>query len=161
MDNIKMINDMNDTTIENTLGRMKKSYRGGELSDDFDRRVFMKIKKKKVQRKITASVSLGILICGLLFAAQIFFSSKKAEPRFAHKPDIPSMEPGIGSNSATFAKGEVQPADGNDENTAMTESGSKEEVPVLGEVIFASSDSQANYTIQQVGYTEENTNVAF
>ena len=94
-----------------------------ELNGDFEKKVFAKIKKKKTQRKIAASVTLGIVILAFLFTAQAVLFHPKPGPILA---------------------GPAHAA--------------KEEVPVMEDVIFASSDSTTNYAIEQVAYYgDENT----
>ena len=94
------------------------------VGDDFESRVFAKIKKKKTQRKVAASAALGIALFAFLFIAQTVLIHKEPEPVLAVQPRI------------------VQP-----------EMEAKEEVPLVEDVIYASSDSRSNYAIEQVAYS--------
>jgi hypothetical protein len=113
--------DNSNNGFEKALQRFKQHSQLSSLSEDFENKVFTKIKKKKTQRKVVASVTLGILIFAFLFVAQVVLFHKETEPRIIAQP---------GSTD-------------------------KEEVPVMEDVIFASSDSRSNYAIEQVAYYEE------
>lgn len=108
--------DKDNNRFDRALHRFKQQSPLLELNGDFENKVFAKIKKKKNQRKITASVTLGIVLFAFLFTAQAVLFHKEPEPILA------------GPAAA------------------------KEEVPVMEDVIFASSDSTANYAIEQVAY---------
>lgn len=96
-----------------------------EVGDGFENAVFSKIKRKKRQRKVTASITAGVLLAAVLFVGQaVIFNN----PGDSHR----SMMAG---NQA----GELN----------------KEEVPVVEDVVFAASDSGSDYVIEQVGYTSE------
>jgi hypothetical protein len=113
--------------MNNTFSRFRQNAPGYTLSDDFEDRVFAKIKKKKTQQKATASVVLSIAVFAFIFIAQAIFSHKKP----GKETFITRSEVGIET---------------------------KEEIPVMEDVIFASSDRQTNYAIEQVAYYEdENT----
>jgi hypothetical protein len=109
--------DNNNHQFDKALHRFKQHSPLLELNGDFENKVFAKIKKKKNQRKIAASVTLGIFIFAFIFTAQAVLFHRKPEAILA---------------------GPVTAA--------------KEEVPVMEDVIFASSDSTANYAIEQVAY---------
>lgn len=113
--------DKNNNGFEKALQRFKQHSQISNVSTDFENKVFSKIKKKKTQRKVVASVTLGVLIFTFLFIAQVVLFHKETEPMIMAQP---------GSTD-------------------------KEEVPVMEDVIFASSDSRTNYAIEQVAYYEE------
>ncbi|MCP4148694.1 MAG: hypothetical protein GY757_13185, partial [bacterium] len=109
--------------INDKFHRIKQHTPDYELSEDFDARVFAKIKKKKTQRKVVTSTVLGVLLFGFLFIAQsLFYEREPADDMMAARSDRAIEQ--------------------------------KEEVPVMEDVIFASSDAQTNYAIDQVGYNE-------
>lgn len=112
--------------IDNTFDRLRKNSPAHTLSEDFENQVFSKIKKKKIQRKATASVVLGIAIFAFIFVGQAIFSHKQPERKIS---------------------------------IAKTQPVTKEEVPVMEDVIFASSDKQTNYAIQQVAYYEDENSI--
>ena len=113
--------DNNNNEFEQAFHRFKQHSHLSSVSEDFENKVFAKIKKKKTQRKVVTSVTLGILIFALVFIAQVVLFHKESQPTFMAQP---------GSTD-------------------------KEEVPVVEDVIFASSDSRTNYAIEQVAYHEE------
>jgi hypothetical protein len=113
--------DNNNNKFEQAFYRFKQHSQLSSVSEDFESKVFAKIKKKKTQRRVAASVTLGILIFAFLFIGQVVLFHKEAEPTIMARP---------GSTD-------------------------KEEVPVMEDVIFASSDSKTNYAIEQVAYYEE------
>ena len=114
--------DNNNNEFAQAFHRFKQHSQSASVSEDFENKVFAKIKKKKTQRKVVTSVTLGFLIIAFLFIGQVVLFHKDTEP------------------------------------TIMARSGStdKEEVPVMEDVIYASSDSRTNYAIEQVAYQEEN-----
>jgi ribosomal protein S21 len=117
--------DNNNNEFEQAFHRFKQHSQVSSVSEDFEKRVFSKIKKKKTQRKVATSVTLGILIFAFLFVAQVTLFHKETEPIIMARP---------GSTD-------------------------KEEVPVVEDVIFASSDSRTNYAIEQVAYYEEDDTI--
>ncbi len=110
--------DNHNSEFGPTFHRYKQDARFLTVSADFENIVFAKIKKKKIQRKITATVTLGLVVVAFLFIIQAVLVQKAPGPTFAHQPG----------------------------NTI------KEEVPVVEDVIYASSDSNNNYAIEQVAY---------
>ena len=114
--------------INNTFRRFRQNSPGYTLSEDFEDQVFVKIKKKKTQRKIAASAALSIALFSFIFIAQLILSHK--EP--GEKTLITRAEVGIET---------------------------KEEIPVLEDVIFASSDRQTNYAIERVADYEEKNSI--
>ncbi|GEM_PF-1000470 len=117
--------------FEKIISRYKLSSQPFDVGDDFETRVFSKIKRKKTQRKVTLSVSIGIVAAGFLFGLQAFLF---------HQP------PTLRDRSAQSIT-----------NPTRVESNAKEEVPVMEDVVFSSSDSRASYAIEQVGYTQKDT----
>jgi hypothetical protein len=113
--------DNNNNEFEQAFHRIKQHSQLSSVSEDFENKVFAKIKKKKTQRKVVASVTLGVLFFVFLFIGQAVLFHKETEPPFMARPE-PTH---------------------------------KEEVPVMEDVIFASSDSRTNYAIEQVAYYEE------
>ncbi len=124
------INDIKNTF---NLHGLKRHAPGHTLNADFETRVFAKIKKKKTQRKVAASVALSIAVLGFIFLGQAVFF------RQDHREKIL-----IGQN----------------ERNVQTETTirAKEEVPVMENVVLASYDRQTDYAIEHVAYNEhENT----
>lgn len=119
--------DNNNNEFEQAFHRFKHHSQLASLSEDFENKVLAKIKRKKTQRKIVTSVTLGILIFVFLFIGQAVLFHKDTEP-------------------AVMAQ---QGA------TTQSVSTDKEEVPVMEDVIYATSDSRTNYAIEQVAYYEE------
>jgi hypothetical protein len=117
--------DNGNSAVENKFHRYKEHSRVLTVSGDFENKVFAKIKKKKTQRKVTVSVTLGLVIAAFVFIAQLVLVQKAPEPTLA-------VQPGISV---------------------------KEEVPVMEDVIYASSDSRTNYAIGQVAYYEEQDSI--
>lgn len=119
--------------FDNTLDRFRQHSPAHPLSEDFEDRVFAKIKKKKRQRKAAASAALTIAVFAFLFIAQAIFLPKEPErkPLTAQSQRIESF----------------------------MDRKEKEEVPVMEDVIFASSDSQTNYAIEQVAYYEDDNTI--
>ncbi|MGD2088673.1 MAG: hypothetical protein PVH61_21020 [Candidatus Aminicenantes bacterium] len=114
--------DNNNNQFEQAFHRFKQHSSLSGVSEDFENQVFAKIKKKKTQRKVVASVTLGILLVAFLFVARVALFHKETQPTIMAQP----------------------------------RSTDKEEVPVMEDVIFATSDSRTNYAIEQVAYYEEN-----
>ena len=114
--------DNNNNKFEQAFHRFKQHSQLSCVSEDFENRVFAKIKKKKTQRKMVASVTLGILIFSFLSIAGVILFHKETGPTMMARPGITD----------------------------------KEEVPVMEDVIFASSDSRTNYAMEQVAYDNEN-----
>lgn len=105
--------NLNDLISEYPMNR--------SLSEDFEEKVFLKIKKKKKQRKITVALSLVFMVCIIAVAFQIY----------------------IGGDSRSGAL------------TAQRQSRAiKEEVPLVEDLYFASSDSQTSYALETVSLVE-------
>jgi len=112
--------DNNNHEFEQAFHQFKQHSQLSSVSQDFENKVFAKIKKKKTQRKVVTSVTLGILIFVFLFIGQAVLFHKDTEPTIM----------------------------------AQQDSTDKQEVPVMEDVIFATSDSRTNYAIEQVAYYE-------
>ena len=108
--------DNGNHQFDRAFDRFKQHSPLLELNGEFENRVFAKIKKKKNQRKIAASVTLGLVIFAFIFTAQAVLFHREPKPILADSAAV------------------------------------KEEVPVMEDVIFASSDSTATYAIEQVAY---------
>lgn len=117
---------------ENPFDRYMEHPQTFTLGADFEDRVFTRIKKRKTRRKVTASITAVFALCAILFIGSgiIFKNSPEPETRLAQSV---SNQP---------------------DNRYEALSSEKEEVPVMGEVIFSSFDSSSNYGIQQVSYNE-------
>lgn len=121
--------------MDNGFNRMRQHSPAFSLGDDFETCVFSKIKKKKRQRKIAASAAAGVLLAGFVMLTQAVFFNTESSPQEKY-----------------FASG---PA-----NRTETDSRTRErtETPVLGDVVYASSDSRTNYAISHVTYDSEDYN---
>ena len=118
---------MDNHELKNKFHRFKQDSPSLTVNEDFETRVFSKIKKKKKQRKITASVVLGILVFAVIFIGQATLLDKE--------PAVPVI--------------------------ARSESAVEEEIPVVEDVVFASSDSRTDYAIEnvQVAYNEDDNSI--
>lgn len=97
------------------------------VGENFEDRVFAKIKRKKTIRKhITAAIA-GFCLAGFLFLAQSLF----------------------------FQKNPIE----NKQIIAHSESTQKEEIPLMEDVIFTSSNSQSDYSIEQVVYHSDDDTI--
>jgi hypothetical protein len=124
------INNTNDTF---NLYGLKRHTPGHTFQADFEARVFAKIKKKKVQRKVAASAVLSIVVIAVIFVGQAVLFHQTPEERIL-----------IGRNSRNIQ--------------TETSINAKEEVPVMENVVFASYDQHNDYAIEQVAYNQnENT----
>ncbi|MCI0471427.1 MAG: hypothetical protein L0Y73_07210 [Candidatus Aminicenantes bacterium] len=98
------------------------------VGDDFEERVFSKIKRKKTNRKRIAAALAGIFLLGSIFLAQnIIFQ------------EIPV------DDKQVFAR----------QDSIRQESNQLEEIPLTEDVIFTSSDSQNDYAIEQISSSED------
>jgi len=142
--------------LEYTITRYKENYQEGILPDDFEGRVFGKIKKKKRQRKIATSAAVMVVFAAFLFIVQgvIFKSdptntnanSQSFDREFVkEQPQVTSSQP-----ETIYTAKET----GNNSTQAVGSNLEKEEVPVEGEVIYSSFDRDSNYSIHQVSYNE-------
>lgn len=115
--------------VNNALGAFKNSKYNELLSvsDDFEERVFAKIKRKKAVRKHIVAAIVGFCLAGFLFLAQNLFLHKS-----------PTNDQQI---------------------IAHQESAQKEEIPLMEDVIFTSSDSQNEYAIEQVVHNEDDDTI--
>lgn len=117
--------DLMDNNNHDVLKKFQNSFPGELLtvSDDFEERVFYKIRRKKTTRKQVAAVIVGFILAGSIFLAQSIIFHKN-----------------IVEDKQVFARQEyMQP-----------ESMQREEIPLTEDVIFTSSDSQNEYAIEQV-----------
>jgi len=114
---------MDNERLYDSIARYKQHVPESSVGNDFEHRVFAKIKRKKTQRKVTASVGLALLMGGFLFIAQITFLNKSVDTR----------RPLLAGPAAV----------------------EKEEIPIVEDVVFASSDSRSSYIIEQVNYTAD------
>jgi len=115
--------------INNAFESIKEHSRNQPvLGEDFEARVFSKIKKKKaVRRNITAAVA-GFTLAGFLFLTHSLV--------FKNKPNEPIIAQQVNSSASV-----------------------SEEIPIMDDVVFASSDYQADYAIEQVAYYDENDTI--
>ncbi len=117
--------------FETRFDRYRQAHQPLTLSGDFESNVFAKIKRKKKQRKIATAAAMSFFIAGFLLAGQLFL--------FRGGPD----------RDYSQAKMLTQP-----QNQVL-----QEEVPVLEDVVYASSDSQVSYAIEQVSYSGDNNTI--
>ncbi|MCP5102581.1 MAG: hypothetical protein GY950_04340 [bacterium] len=117
--------------MDNTLNRFRAHSPAHSLSENFDDRVFAKIKKKKTQRKVAASAALSFAVFGFLFIAQAVFFDKDAG-----QTELPAHPGRMAAHMEA-----------------------KEEIHVMEDVIFASSDKQTDYAVEQVAYYEDNITI--
>jgi hypothetical protein len=115
--------------FENKFNTYKQHSSRLTVSEDFETRVFTKIKKKKNRRKVTASAALFVVIFAFIFIARDVLLHKEPPPK-------------------TMTRAEL-----------ITEETIKEEVPVIEDVIFASSDTQTTYAVEQVSYSEDDDTI--
>lgn len=82
--------------ITNTFDRLRHHPPTRPLSDDFEDRVFSKIKRKKKQRKAAAAAAMSVTLFAFLFIAQgIFFDDRPDTPLLTasmEKEEVPVME---------------------------------------------------------------------
>lgn len=127
------INNINNTF---DLHGLKQHAPGHSFKADFEARVFVKIKKKKAQRKVAASAALSIAVIAVIFIGQaVLFHQDPGEKIL------------VGQNGRNGRYMQIE-----------TSIKAKEEVPVMENVVFASYDQQTDYAIEQVAYNHhENT----
>jgi len=144
------INTDNMDHVSHTINRYKKDFQSLAVGDNFESQVFKKIKRKKTERKIIASTGFILIICTVLFIARGIVFHKGAGFGGEEQTTVAVNDQGSSSNINMKHTGE---------NNSITEPEPdikpKEEVPVMGEVIFSSSDHSTNYAVQQVSYTED------
>ena len=114
-------------SIEKIFESFSREYRVGE---NFEARVFNKIKREKVIRKARYSSLLVLSLFLILYLIFLIFpvaiQEENREIRYANR----FSEPG-------------------------KQMGAKEEIPVMEKVYFASFDERTDYAIEQVVLTEE------
>jgi len=117
---------MDNLDFENKFDRFKQDSHLLNVNEDFESRVFYKIKKKKKQRKVTASAVLGIAVFAFIFIGQAALFHKKPEqtiiarPESTVKEEIPVTEDVVFASSdsrSDYAIEQVQVAYYEDENT--------------------------------------------
>jgi hypothetical protein len=95
------IEDIENTELnENAFGGFKYHSPSHPLGDNFETRVFAKIKRKKKQRKITAAAVMSIALFAFLFIAQaLFLTNRSDRPQMTaqlekeiEKEEVPVME---------------------------------------------------------------------
>jgi len=102
------------------------------LEDDFEDKVFSKIKRKKTRKKIGYSFTVFFVVGAILFFSFYFLLTDR------NKDDV------LKTKYATrFPQNTEKSID------------IKEEIPVIEDVYFASSDERDSYAIEQVSYSEE------
>ncbi len=105
---------------------------------DFEDKVFAKIKRKKQVRRNIAAAITGFSLAGFLFLAHSLFIVKG--PRLDNNKQIPLI-----------AQQESSPRG----KQVMTAHEQTEEIPLMEDVIFATSDSQTDYVLEQVSYVPD------
>jgi len=115
--------------FENKFNTYKQHSSLLTVSEDFETRVFTKIKKKKTRRKVTASAALFVVIFAFIFIARDVLLHREPAPK-------------------TMTRAE-----------SITRETIKEEVPVIEDVIFASSDTQTTYAVEQVSYSKDDDTI--
>jgi hypothetical protein len=145
-----MDNMDNMDNISHTFNRYKNDFQPLTVGENFENQVFKKIKRKKTERKIAASAALILVVCAALFIARGIVFQK--DPGFGteDRTTFAANDTGTSSNENSLTAG-----DNNSFADPGTDTRVREEVPVMGEVIFSSSDRRANYAVQQVSYTED------
>lgn len=86
--------------ITDTFERFRHHHPDRPLSDDFEDRVFSKIKRKKKQRKVAATAVMSLTLFAFLFIAQaVFFNRGPETPLLTarheasiEKEEVPVME---------------------------------------------------------------------
>jgi hypothetical protein len=95
------IEDIENTELnENALGGFKYRSPSHPLGDNFETRVFAKIKRKKKQRKIAAAAVMSISLFAFLFIARFLFIPDRSDnppmtaqlERQIEKEEVPVME---------------------------------------------------------------------
>jgi hypothetical protein len=102
------------------------------LAEDFEAKVFTKIKRKKTVKKIGYSFTVFFVVGVILFLSFIFL-----------QPDRTQDDPLRNKFATQFPQNPAKSVD------------IKEEIPVIEHVYFAPSDGRDSYAIEQVSYSEE------
>jgi len=123
--------------LENSFQRLKKTPPLLTVKDNFEDQVFIKIKRKKVQHKIVTMTSLAVVITVSLFLFQMVVFHEPASREIMAGNDFQSVET-------------LTPSANSSEGKNNTEA-----IPLVEDVVFASYDSQTNYSVEQVAYYED------
>ncbi len=149
-DNMDSMDNMDN--ISHTFNRYKNNFQPLTVGENFENQVFKKIKRKKTERKLAASAALILVVCAALFIARGIVFQK--DPGFGTEDRTTFAVNDAGTSSDENSRTAVDVG-----NNSFTEPGPdtvvREEVPIMGEVIFSSSDHRANYAVQHVSYTED------
>lgn len=121
--------ELKTENFKDRFNRYRQTHQPLTLSEDFESNVFAKIKRKKQQRKIATAAAAGVFLAAFLMTGQLFF--------FKSGPDRDRTKMLSKPQSSTIT----------------------EEVPVLEDVVFASSDSQTSYAIEQVSYSDDDNTI--
>lgn len=106
---------------------------GYVLGENFESRVWLKIKRKKRQRKIVTSTMLGLGVFVLAIAGQHLLL-RQGRPDLADSPAPPTFQ-------AENRQGDPDP---------FRRRNAAREIPVSDDVIYASSDTGTIYAIEHV-----------
>lgn len=110
-----------------SIDKLFKSYSNEHrLGEDFEDKVYTKIKKKKVYKKMTYSFSFVIFLFFIFFAYHFFTVNSK---------NIRNLK----TKSEKFA--------------------TKEEIPLIEDVYFASYDNETNYVIEKVSLNKYDNDI--
>lgn len=109
--------------ITDTFDRFRHTPPARPLSDDFEGRVFSKIKRKKKQRKVAAATAMSVTLFAFLFIAQAFFFNQGPETPILtasmEKEEVPVMEDVIFASFDSRTDYAVEQVGYNEENTTI------------------------------------------
>ncbi len=109
--------------MTNTFDRYRNHPPTRALNDDFEDRVFSKIKKKKKQRKAAAAAAMSITLFAFLFIAQGLLFNDRTETPFLtasmEKEEVPVMEDVIFASFDNRTDYAVEQVDYDEENTTI------------------------------------------
>ncbi len=153
--NMDNVDNMDDTVFTNNgVSHLQRQTTAPELSADFENRVFAKIKKRKVRRKATASITLSLAVVGFLFVAGGLFVRDKTDLTMPFpQKEAPMLASAVDYENGNTIDNYNDGLDNQWDSPLDQESG--EAIPVTDDVVFASSDTQADYAIEQVAYYED------
>ncbi len=139
---------MGNLDIEQQMNGLRRRTAAppGGLGDNFEDCVFSKIKKHKTRRTVAASAALGFVFAALLFAGQALFFQP------------PDQTPMLAENSRP-AESLDFPDDNYNPRLQLPPRAEREEMPVMEDIVFASSDSRSGYAIEQVAYYKDNETI--
>lgn len=118
-------------SIDDILKNYSKST---EVPEDFENRVFSKIRRKKTIRKTSFFAFFVFVFLTTLLSVLVFFPDSNPDNR---------LEPRLASGFSE-QPGQVS---------------IKEEIPVIEDVFFASYDADTRYAIEQVSNSEEDEGI--